>query len=264
MPQNNNYMGVANFNKEQIHVNHRIQGNKEKIVVTYSEAMRSLAFVTPPATTFYPRLDGDGDFREGSQYGPQSKDKARFTIDLNVPLDGDDASVQNFFDNVITAVDDAVLDFMYHNQMKFLGRKNLTKEEVKMLQIRSVKQNLDKDTGDLGAPFINLTCRKFYYDQVGNLRERTVTICDYNGDVVDNGVVKPEDVVSCTMHLANVYTGVGGDKFGCHWQLEEVAIICQAHNKRQRTKVPAFQTTEFEYAVVAPYEAPKLVESNFQ
>ena len=44
MPQNNNYMSIANFNKEQIHVNHRIQGSKEKIVVTYGEAMRSLAF----------------------------------------------------------------------------------------------------------------------------------------------------------------------------------------------------------------------------
>ena len=135
MPQTNSYMSIANFNNEQIHVNHRIQGNKEKIVVSYGEGMRSLAFVTPPATTFYPRLDGDGDFREGSQYGPQTKDKARFTIDLNAPWsEQEDASVQNFFNNVISAVDDAVLDFMYHNQLKFLGRKNLTKEEVEAVK----------------------------------------------------------------------------------------------------------------------------------
>ena len=164
------YLNIEDFKPDDVHVYVKSNGTKDRIMVTYGPALRSLAFVTPPSKTNYPRVTGDGDYREGSQYGPQSKDKARFTIDLNVPVDGEDASVSNFFNNVITAVDDAVLDFMYHNQLKFLGRKNLTKEEVKMLQIRSVKQNLDKDTGELGAPFINLTCRKFYYDQVGNLR----------------------------------------------------------------------------------------------
>ena len=268
----NSYLKPESFDKAHIHVLHRIQGNKERICVYYGEGMRSLAFVTPPATTFYPRLDGDGDYREGSQFGPQSKDKARFTIDINgtgdfqyTSAESDGDAVQQFMYNVIDAIDEAVLDFMFHNQLKFLGRKNLTKEEVKMLQIRSVKQNVNKDTGELGAPFVNMTARKFYYDQVGNLRERQITICDFNGDVIEGGVVKPEHVVSCTMHLANVYTGVGGDKFGIHWQLEEVAIICQAHNKRQKTRVDAFtHCSEFDYAVVAPYEHPKPVESNFQ
>ena len=259
----NSYLKPESFDPAHIHVVHRIQGNRERIFVYYGEGMRSLAFVTPPAVTFYPRLDGDGDYREGSQFGPQTKDKARFTIDINGTGDSGD-SVQQFMYNVIDAIDDALLDYMFHNQLKFLGRKNLTKDEVKMLQIRSVKRTLNKDTGDLGAPFVNMTSRKYYYDQVGNYRERQITICDFNGDVIEGGVVKPDDVVSCTTHLANVYTGVGGDKFGIQWQLEEVAIICQAHNKRQKTRVEAFQSSEFDYAVVAPYEHPKPVESNFQ
>ena len=54
----------------------------------------------------------------------------------------------------------------------------------------------------------------------------------------------PSDVVSVTMHLDNVYTGVGGDKFGAHWCLEDVAVICQHHQLGGAVEVNAFRDAQ--------------------
>eukprot|EP00961_Rhodomonas_salina_P085362 1146446-Rhodomonas_salina.1 len=67
----------------------------------------------------------------------------------------------------MSAIDDKLLDFVFQNQLKVLGRKNLSKEEVKMLQIRSVRPKYDKMTGTLNGHTINLTTSKYAWDGMG-------------------------------------------------------------------------------------------------
>ena len=45
-----------------------------------------------------------------------------------------------------------------------------------------------------------------------------------------------------------VYTGVGGDKFGIHWSFEDVSVVCQRSKLEVRTSVPVFATAKYEFA----------------
>ena len=60
------------------------------------------------------------------------------------------------------------------------------------------------------------------------------------------------------MYANQVYTGVGGDKFGIHWSMEDVAVVCQRSKLEQKTCVPIFSKAEFDCA--RPYEAATLVQ----
>ena len=250
------YLNIEEFKPDDVHVYVKNNGTKDRIMVTYGPALRSLAFVTPPSKTNYPRVTGDGDYREGSQYGPQTPDKANFVVDINGSC-AEDEAIDKFFTNIIKPVDQKVLDFMHANQLRFLGRKNLSKEELGMLHIKSVKHNFNKDSGTPLPPRMDLKCKKFYLDQVGAKREREVSVCDCDGQVVEGGVVNSGDVVSCTMHLGDVYYGVGGDKFGISWQLEDVAVLCQDRHKKQKTHVSAFDSVAYDQKHA--YEAPVTV-----
>lgn len=245
------YIDYKDFDKNQLHIFAKIIGSREKISITYGPQMKSLAFVTPAAITNYPRLTGDGDYAPNSQYGPSDPKKARFALDLNQwGIDQDfgagagAAAYQEVeaFMKVLEEVDDALLTFMYGNQLKWLQRKNLSREEVRMLQIQSVKIPVDKDTGIEKPRSVKLQAGKYYFDQVGNERERQINICDFTGRVLQNALVMPGDVVCCTMHLGSVYHGVGGDKFGMSWQLEDVQIVCQSEHMKPKEYVSAFNS----------------------
>ena len=247
------YLNANEFKPEEVHVHVKSNGTKERILVTYGPAMRSLSFVTPPSKTNYPRVTGDGDYREGSQYGPQTPDKANYVVDVNGSCEENEA-IDEFFTKVVKPIDEKVLDFIHANQLRFLNRKNLKKDELGMLQIKSVKHGFNRDTGNPLPPRMDLKCRKFYTDQVGNKREREVSVCDCNGQVVEKGEVNPGDIVACTMHLGEVYYGVGGDKFGISWQLEDVAVLCQEQHKKNKVNVPALESVA--YAHKHDYETP--------
>ena len=239
------YMDYNNFDINELRIFPKIVGTREKICIAHGPTMRSLTFLTPAGITNYPRITGNGDF--GGQYGPQDPKKARFCLDLNqwppgtAPDPNMTEQMKTFF-GVIRAVDNALLEFMFNNQLKWLQRKNLSKDEVRMLQIPSVKTPIDKDTGAEKEECLRLTAPKYYYDQVGNERERSIGVCDHTGKIIADGCVMPGDMVCATMHLGSVYNGVGGDKFGVSWQLEDTQVVCQAQHLKPKECIPAFQT----------------------
>jgi hypothetical protein len=244
------YLEIWDFDQTHLHVTQQTHGLRESINIYYGPGMRGVSFVTPPALTHYPRTSGDGDFVPGAQFGPATEDKARFTIDLcDEPVDGglDNSDFAKFI-AIVDSVDAALLEYVFNHQPKILGRKNLSKDEVKMLQIPSIRRGIDKLTGADRPPHFVPKMRKYYYDQVKNKRENHVTVCDHGGRVLEGGQVMPDDVVSATVHLAGVYTGVGGDKFGINWSFKEIQVVCQAVHKRQKTEVSAFSNRGFDFA----------------
>ena len=200
--------------------------------------------------THYPRTSGDGDYVPGAQFGPSTEEKARFTIDLcNEPVNETTVNTDfTRFIETVDSIDNALLDFVFTNQTKVLGRKNLSRDEVKMLQIPSVRRSIDKETGQERQPCFVPKMRKYYYDQVKNKRENSVLVCDHVGKVIPDGQVMPDDVVCVTAFLSGVYTGVGGDKFGINWSFKEIQIVCQAMHKKRKTEVSAFSNRTFDYA----------------
>ena len=107
-----NFINITEFDINQVHVAHRtLASGKTVINVRYGEMHKALSFVTPPAVTFYPRINGDGNYREGAQFGPASRDKAQYTLDLTCANIGEheNTAMFDFQDNIISAVDDAVL-----------------------------------------------------------------------------------------------------------------------------------------------------------
>lgn len=219
-----------------------------------------VALVTPACITNWPRVNGDGDY--GTMWGPTDPMRAKYTLDLTDSPVTDDSPNAQFkeFAMLIERVDDALLNFVCDNQLKILGRKNLSREEVKMLQIRSVRPKYDKLSGALTGHTLRLTTPKYAYDGMGGKYARTIAVCDYTGQVVENGSVCPGDIVAATIYVNQVYTGVGGDKFGVHWAFEDVQVVCQRAQTQQKTQVAAFNTQEYEFAkpyVTAAIPAPE-------
>lgn len=222
------------------------RSGKATIVMTYAPAGGELAIVSCPAVTMWPRCTGDGNY--GTMWGPADITKAKYTLDLT---DGqiNDANNEHFaaFSEFMEAVDDRLLDFVTSNQLKVLGRKNLSRDEVKMLQIRSIRPKYDKITGTLSGHSINLSTSKFAWDGMGGKYARQITVCDHQGATVPNGTVSPGDVVAATIYGNQVYTGVGGDKFGIHWGFQDVSVICQRSNMEQKKEVAAFMGTDWSF-----------------
>ena len=148
----------------------------------------------------------------------------------------------------VDSIDNALLDFVFTNQTKVLGRKNLSRDEVKMLQIRSVRQKYDKVSGSLVGHNVQLTTPKYHFDGMGGKYPKAINICDMYGGVLPSGQVAPGDVVAATMFANQVYTGVGGDKFGIHWSFEDVQVICQRHKLESKTEVSVFQGGSYDFA----------------
>jgi hypothetical protein len=233
--------------------------NKTTVSLACGPQCADVALITPPAVTLWPRVTGDGNY--GTMWGPADITKAKFNLDLT-DHDINDQSNADFstFMEKMNAIDDKLLDFVFQNQLKVLGRKNLSKEEVKMLQIRTVRPKYDKISGNLTGHTINLTTSKYAWDGMGGKYARKINVCDHQGAVVPNGVVCPGDVVAATVFANQVYTGVGGDKFGIHWSFEDVSVVCQRAKLDHKTSVSAFGAQSFSFA--APYtdfSEPQLV-----
>jgi hypothetical protein len=212
---------------------------KVSVSMSYGASMTNMAIVSPAAVTLWPRCTGDGNY--GTMWGPQDVTKAKFTLDLtDTPIDENPNADFEEFQSVLEKVDDKLLEFVYQNQLKLLNRKNLGKEEVRMLQIRSVRPKYDKSTGNMSGHSVNLSTTKYAWDGIGGKYERRINVCDLNGKVVPNGVVCPGDVVAATMYANLVYTGVGGDKFGIHWGFEDIQVVCQRCKLNEKTTVSSF------------------------
>ena len=216
-----------------------------------------VAVVTPACVTHWPRCTGDGNF--GTMWGPTDINKAKFSIDLtDAPINGEDNPNFNAFTTLFECIDDKLLDFVHNNQLRILGRKNLSREEVKMLQIRSVRPKYDKISGHLIGHSIQMTTSKFAWDGMGGKYARKINICDMNGIVVANGNVTPGDVVAVTTYANQVYTGVGGDKFGIHWSFEDVSVVCQRSKLEAKTSVPVLAIEKYGFG--QPYEDAVVTE----
>jgi len=205
-----------------------------------------VAIVTAPGVTMWPRVDGDGNY--GTMWGPQDPKKAKFTLDLtDQPINNEENHNFKQFMALLEQIDDSLLEFVYENQMKVLGRKNLSREEIKMLQIRSVRPKHDKMSAVLQCHSLNLSLPKYGY-QMGAQVERKVTVCDHTGKALPHGQVSPGDVVAATIYANQVYTGVGGDKFGIHWCFNDVSVVCQRMHLLAKTDVNAFGQTSYAFA----------------
>ena len=217
------------------------------ISMTYGVAGGEVSMVTCPAVTMWPRCTGDGNF--GTMWGPADVTKAKFTLDITDGLINEkENEAFKMFMGKMEELDNRLLDFVTEHQLKILGRKNLVKDEVKMLQIRSIRPKYDKITGGLTGHSINLSTSKFAWDGMGGKYARRITVCDHRGATIPSGQVCPGDVVAATIYGNQVYTGVGGDKFGIHWAFNDVSVICQRANLELKTEVHAFQGAEWGFS----------------
>lgn len=231
------------------------KNGKPQLRMTLGPDNLKVAFVTCPCVTQWPRCSGDGNY--GTLWGPSEISKARYTLDLtDLRING---NVNAEFDKLAAlfdAIDDKLLDFVHNDQVRILGRKSLSRDEVKMLQIRTVKAKYDRDTGAHLGYSINLNMPKFQSDGMGGKYERKVNVCDHTGKPLAKGVVCPGDVVAATISIGTVYTGVSGDKFGLSWHFHDVAVICQrAKMVGVQTQVAAFQSLP-QYDFAMEYDEP--------
>ena len=235
------YLNLTDFDSDLINVT-TIHGRngKENLYLSYGPNHKQISFITPVCETRYPRVNGDGNLN--TAYGPTDPKKINFTLDLH---EADDTSSYQRFMEVLDMIDDCLLKYVFKNQAKILGRRNLSLDEIKMLQIRSAKTKIDKWNGEAMSPAVHLTTKKFYRDQCWNERERTITLWDAKGNKLDSGNVLPGDLVSASIQADNVYSGVGGDKFGVHWTFNDVCIVCQSMNRNNSVAGEAF-ASQFE------------------
>ena len=119
-----------------------------------------------------------------------------------------------------------------------------------MLQIRSVRAKYDKNTGALSGYSVQLNTSKYTWDGMGGKYARKINICDHTGAVLPNGHVAPGDVVAATMYAGQVYTGVGGYKFGIQWSFADVSVVCQRAKLEAKTQVSAFAVQDYSFATM--------------
>ena len=206
-----------------------------------------VSLVTPPALTMWPRVTGDGNY--GTMFGPTDITKAKYSLDLtDCPFNGKENNGFADLTRKLNEIDDKLLEFVFQNQLKILSRKNLSKDEIKMLQIRSVRPKYDKNSGNLIGYNVNLSTAKYAWDGMGGKYSRKINITDHRGKVVEGANVCPGDVVSATIFANQVYTGVGGDKFGIHWSFEDVSVIVQRAKLETKSEVTAFTMQSYDYA----------------
>jgi hypothetical protein len=244
------FLRYNQFAPEQVQFSLGERNGKVQIAMTYAPAGGEVALVTAPAVTSWPRVSGDGNF--GTMWGPSDVTKAKYTLDLNdAPINEKPNADFEDFKAKLEAIDERLLDFVTDNQLKILGRKNLSREEVKMLQIRSVRPKFDKHSGTLNGYTVSLSTAKFAWDGMGGKYARQITICDHQGHTVPHGQVTPGDVVAATIYAQQVYTGVGGDKFGIQWSFQDVSVVCQRVHLAQKAEVSAF--VDVDWAFAKPY-----------
>jgi hypothetical protein len=210
--------------------------------------------------TNWPRVSGDGNF--GTMWGPTDPYKAKYTLDLSdAAINGVPNDMYTAFSAMMEKIDERLLDFVYSNQLRILGRKNLGREELKMLQIPSSRPKYDKISGASLGQNMNLSVQRYMPNGMGGKTQRVINVCDKDGKVVSTGTVCPGDVIAATIYINQVYTGVGGDKFGIHWAFEDVQVICQRMSLSSKADVPAFKAQTYDFA--QPYIEPPPLEAQF-
>ena len=114
----------------------------------------TLRFITPAMRTNWPKLGKDADI--GTHYGPppEERHKAKFQVDLTdlAIFDGSNTHEFKAFEEKLQQADDALLDFMHTRQGVLLQRTGLSKENLAMLQNRSVKPKLTRRATRRTAP----------------------------------------------------------------------------------------------------------------
>ena len=223
------------------------RNGKATVNMYLEDNAKEVALVTPACVTHWPRVTGDGNF--GTMWGPAEVSKAKFTLDLSdAPVcDAPNANFQAFA-SILNAIDERLLSFVFDNQLKVLGRRNLSKDELRMLQIKSVKPRYEKCTGGLLGNSVQFSTLKFAHDGAGGKVARKINVCDHTGKVLPEGTVSPGDVVAVTMYANQVYTGVGGDKFGIQWGFQDVQVVCQRACLPQAQDVAVFGTAQYDFA----------------
>lgn len=215
------------------------RNGKTQIGLHYGANMQDLNFVTPPGITQWPRCTGDGNF--GTLFGPTEVARTKFVLDItDQPITGATNDEFERFKQLMDAIDDKLLQFVTDNQLRILGRKNLTKEEVRMLQLRTVRAKYDKMNGALLGHSFNMGVLKYVNDGMGGKVPRRIGICDHEGKMIKDGRVAPGDVVRATAYVSQVYTGVGGDKFGIAFGFEDVSVLAQRSSLENRAEIPVF------------------------
>jgi hypothetical protein len=241
------YMQMKDLEPDAIKLSMTDRHGKPAISMCIGTNCADVAFVTPACVTQWPRCTGDGNF--GTMWGPSDISKAKFSLDLcDGPINHDLNTGFITMSDKLEKIDEKLLEFVFQNQLKILGRKNLSKEECKMLQIRTVRAKYDKNTGALTGHNIQLNTPKFAWDGMGGKYERKINICDHTGTVIPNGNVAPGDVVAATMYASQVYTGVGGDKFGIQWCFDDVSVICQRSKLEMKSQVTVFNVQQYNFA----------------
>lgn len=206
-----------------------------------------VAFVSPACVTHWPRCTGDGNY--GTMWGPTDISKAKFSLDLTDSMINENANLEfGSMGTTLERIDEKLLDFVHNNQLRILGRKNLSRDECKMLQIRTIRAKYDKNSGVLIGHSVQLSTSKYSWDGMGGRFERKINICDHTGAVIPSGNVAPGDVVAATVYAGQVYSGVGGDKFGIQWCFDAVSVICQRAKLEAKSVVPVFGGQSYSFA----------------
>ena len=245
---------------ENIHFSVVERYGKTQIAVTLTGGVgKEVAIMTPACITHWPRVTGDGNF--GTMWGPEDITKAKFQLDLTDAWINQKANPDwETFATLLSAIDGKLLDFISNpdNQCRLLGRRNLSREEVRMLQIPSVKAKYDKMSGNLIGHSVQLNAPKFIFDGMGGKMARDINVVDFAGKAIEKPTVAPGDCVAATAHIGQVYTGVGGDKFGISWTLDDVSIVAQRSQLTQAKNLDCFNQASYSFAM--EYIAPTTSE----
>ena len=202
-------------------------------------AKPTLRCITPPGRSNWPKLGKDADI--GTQFGPppEERHKGKYQVDVtDIPaFDGTNTIEYEQFAKELAKADDALLDFMCQNQARYLKRTGLGRDNVMMLQNRSIKTKYDEDNQLTHRSFV-LRTPLMQFNPAGALVETPMSICNCRGQVV-NTEVHPGDIVAVLAYLRGVY--VLGDKFGLQWGFEAVSLIARAPPPPPATEFKAFE-----------------------
>ena len=202
-------------------------------------AKPTLRCITPPGRSNWPKLGKDADI--GTQFGPppEERHKAKYQVDVtDIPaFDGTNTIEYEQFAKELAKADDALLDFIHQNQTRYLQRTGLSRENIMMLQNRSIRTKYDEEGQPTHRSFV-LRTPLMQFNTAGLLAETPMCICNHAGRVV-NTEVHPGDVVSVLAYVRGVY--VLGDKFGLQWGFEAVSLIARGPPLPPPTEFKAFE-----------------------
>jgi hypothetical protein len=224
--------------------------NKPKITLT-----SGLSFLTPALRTNWPFLGGDGNY--GTKFGSDEQKDAKYVCDLTSMPISDQA--ENHFDRFaekLAQADDALLQFMYENQ-ELIGRQNLSKENVEVLQNKSVKTKRDEGGNPLYRSFY-VGAKLYQYNASGSKARFHLPICDGTGTVMSELEVTPGDIISVCAHAKSAYLMAG--KFGIQWCLEAVSVLAKGDTLPAPKHIAAFAAQAYPFQT--PMPPPKDSESD--